>query len=89
MLRTAGWADVIYVQEHLALLHVLAANAGSLLSYERLLPDVWGRGYENSREYVRIYVGRLRSKLDDAEVEPLILTEPRAGYRLIRPNEPI
>lgn len=71
-----------------SLLHVLAANADSLLSYERLLRDVWGRGYEDSREYVRIYVGRLRSKLDDPGAEPLIVTEPRAGYRLVRPTNP-
>lgn len=70
-----------------SLLQVLASNVDSLLSYERLLRDVWGRGYEESREYVRIYVGRLRSKLEDDDTEPLIVTEPRAGYRLVRPAE--
>ncbi len=69
-----------------SLLQVLATNEGSLLSYEQLLRDVWGRGYEESREYVRIYVGRLRSKLDDPEAESLIVTEPRAGYRLVNPG---
>ena len=69
-----------------ALLHVLAANEGTLLSYERLLRDVWGRGYEGSREYVRVYVGRLRAKLEDPQGPPIIVTEPRAGYRLVRPD---
>lgn len=70
-----------------SLLTVLASNEGKLLSYERLLRDVWGPGYENSREYVRVYVGRLRNKLENPGSPPLIVTEPRAGYRLTSPPE--
>ncbi|MFV1990294.1 MAG: response regulator transcription factor [Acidimicrobiales bacterium] len=72
-----------------SLLRFLALNAGTLLSYEQLLREVWGRGYENSREYVRVYVGRLRSKLEDEDRPPLIVTEPRAGYRLVLPDESV
>ncbi len=68
-----------------SLLRYLAENEGVLLSYEQLLREVWGRGYENSREYVRVYIGRLRSKLEEPGGPPLILTEPRAGYRLVNP----
>ena len=68
-----------------SLLLCLATNRGALLSYERLLREVWGPGYETSREYVRVYVGRLRAKLEVGD-EPLILTEPRAGYRLVEPG---
>jgi len=69
-----------------ALLRYLALNEGTLLSYSTLLRAVWGLGYENSREYVRVYVGRLRSKLEDADGPPMIITEPRAGYRLVAPR---
>jgi len=69
-----------------SLLRHLALNEGTLLSYSTLLRAVWGLGYENSREYVRVYVGRLRSKLEDPEGPPMIITEPRAGYRLVRPQ---
>lgn len=69
-----------------ALLRYLALNEGTLLSYSALLRAVWGLGYENSREYVRVYVGRLRSKLEDADGPPMIITEPRAGYRLVAPR---
>lgn len=69
-----------------SLLQVLAVNEGRLLSYEQLLREVWGRGYESSREYVRVYVGRLRSKLEGPEGPSLIVTEPRAGYRLVAPE---
>ncbi len=69
-----------------SLLRYLALNKGVLLSYDALLREVWGRGYENSREYVRVYVGRLRAKLEDSDGPSLIVTEPRAGYRLVDPE---
>ena len=69
-----------------SLLRILAVNQGRLLSYEELLREVWGAGYQNSREYVRVYVGRLRSKLEKPDAPALILTEPRAGYRLVAPK---
>jgi two-component system KDP operon response regulator KdpE len=43
---------------------------------------VWGHGYETETEYLRVYVRRLRAKLEAEESAPLILTQPRAGYRL-------
>ena len=66
-----------------SLLQVLALNEGKLMSYRLLLREVWGPGYEESREYVRVYVGRLRAKPERAGYPPLIFTEPRAGYRLV------
>jgi two-component system KDP operon response regulator KdpE len=42
---------------------------------------VWGHGYETETEYVRVYVRRLRAKLEADGSTPLILTQPRAGYR--------
>ena len=47
-----------------------------------LLRRVWGHGYETETEYLRVYVRRLRAKLEAEESAPLILTQPRAGYRL-------
>ncbi len=69
-----------------SLLLTLALNEGKLMSYDQLLREVWGRGYESSREYVRVYVGRLRSKLEGEGSPQLIFTEARAGYRLIDPG---
>jgi two-component system KDP operon response regulator KdpE len=43
---------------------------------------VWGHGYETETEYVRVYIRRLRAKLEAADGAPLILTQPRAGYRI-------
>jgi len=64
-----------------ALLRELALNRGKLLSHAHLLRRVWGRGYETETEYVRVYVRRLRAKLESTGA-PLIVTQPRAGYRI-------
>src|SRR5580698_4923553 len=65
-----------------ALLRELARNQGKLLSRAHLLRRVWGRGYETETEYVRVYIRRLRAKLEPPGSPPLILTQPRAGYRI-------
>ena len=66
-----------------ALLRELAVNRGKLLTHAHLLRRVWGPGYETETEYVRVYVRRLRAKLEAEGGAPLILTQPRAGYRLV------
>src|SRR5271156_1417664 len=65
-----------------ALLRELAVNRGKLLTHAHLLRRVWGHGYETETEYLRVYVRRLRAKLEAEDAAPLILTQPRAGYRL-------
>ena len=65
-----------------ALLRELVNERGKVLTHAQLLRRVWGRGYETETEYVRVYVRRLRAKLEDGEGPPLILTQPRVGYRL-------
>jgi two-component system KDP operon response regulator KdpE len=65
-----------------ALLRELALAPGKLLSHAQLLRSVWGPGYETETEYTRVYVRRLRAKLEDPDGPALIVTEPRAGYRM-------
>lgn len=66
-----------------ALLRELATNPGVLLTHATLLRRVWGPGYETQTEYTRVYVARLRAKLEDEGARELITTEPRAGYRFV------
>jgi two-component system KDP operon response regulator KdpE len=66
-----------------SLLRELVTNRGKLLSHAHLLRRVWGHGYQTETEYVRVYVRRLRAKLETDEAEPLIITAPRAGYRFV------
>jgi two-component system KDP operon response regulator KdpE len=66
-----------------SLLRELVTNRGKLLSHAHLLRRVWGPSYQTETEYVRVYVGRLRAKLEDPDGPQLILTSPRAGYRFV------
>jgi two-component system KDP operon response regulator KdpE len=68
-----------------ALLRELVLNPGKLLTHAVLLRRVWGPGYETETEYTRVYVRRLRAKLESEDGPALIATEPRAGYRLVVP----
>ena len=69
-----------------ALLRELVLNPGKLMTHAMLLRRVWGPGYETETEYTRVYVRRLRAKLENDDGPTLIATEPRAGYRLTPPS---
>jgi two-component system KDP operon response regulator KdpE len=77
-----GGAAVHLTPTEFALLRELAVNRGKLLTHAHLLRRVWGRGYETETEYVRVYIRRLRAKLEPQGAAPVILTQPRAGYRI-------
>ncbi len=67
-----------------ALLQELALHPGKILTHETLLKRVWGPEYRSETEYVRIYIGRLRRKLEgEATPGVRILTEPGVGYYLV------
>ena len=66
-----------------ALLREFATNPGVLLTHAMLLRRVWGHGYETQTEYTRVYMARLRAKLEAPDGPPLFITEPRSGYRFV------
>jgi two-component system KDP operon response regulator KdpE len=64
------------------LLYHLVRNAGHVLRHETLLAKVWGREYVDEVDYLRVYIRRLRRKLEpDPERPRHILTERGLGYR--------
>jgi two-component system KDP operon response regulator KdpE len=66
------------------LLAYLATNAGRVLTHRQILEHVWGPGYENETQNLRVYVSQLRRKLDPDSAQPqMITTEPGVGYRFI------
>lgn len=66
------------------LLAYLAANADRVLTHQALLTHVWGFAEMDHVEYLRVYMGQLRKKLETNPDEPqVILTEPGIGYRFI------
>jgi two-component system KDP operon response regulator KdpE len=80
---TRAGAIVHLTPTEFALLRELATNRGKLLTHAHLLRRVWGPGYATETEYVRVYVRRLRMKLESEGAPPLILTQPRFGYSFV------
>jgi two-component system, OmpR family, KDP operon response regulator KdpE len=68
------------------LLETLATNAGRLCTHRFLLERVWGPGYGDESQYLRVYMANLRRKLDDPAAPQLLLTEPGMGYRFVVPE---
>lgn len=65
------------------LLAVLIKNAGKVLTHRYLLQQVWGPSHINETQYLRVYMGQLRHKLEQEPARPrYIITEPGIGYRL-------
>lgn len=65
------------------LLKQLAVYAGRVLTHRQLLVSVWGKEYQKESQYLRVYIGQLRRKLEPDPSRPrYIITEPGIGYRL-------
>jgi two-component system, OmpR family, KDP operon response regulator KdpE len=64
------------------LLH-LARNAGKVMTHRALLTAVWGAQSAHQPEYLRVFVGQLRKKLENETGRQYIQTEPWVGYRFI------
>jgi two-component system KDP operon response regulator KdpE len=64
------------------LLTHLVRNAGRVLTHRALLAAVWGGDYTQQAEYLRVFIGQLRKKIEPDPSKPrYILTEPWIGYR--------
>jgi len=64
------------------LLEMLVRTPGRLVSQQDLLHEVWGPTYGRETNYLRVYVGALRKKLEDDPSSPQhLITEPGMGYR--------
>jgi two-component system KDP operon response regulator KdpE len=65
------------------LLRILAQHSGKVLTHQFLLREVWGNEHVANTHYLRIFVGRLRQKIEARQDQPRILvTEKGVGYRL-------
>ena len=85
-LVTVGDRHVHLTPHEFNLLRLLAQNEGKLLTHKTILREVWGAAYQMESSYLHVYVSQLRRKLEPDPDEPrYILTEPRAGYRLVNP----
>jgi len=66
------------------LLRLFVQHAGKVLTHRQILREVWGTAHEENTQYLRVYMARLREKLElDPNNPPLFTTEPGVGYRLV------
>lgn len=64
------------------LLAQLVQGSGKVITHRQLLTAVWGPAHEEDVQYLRVFVGQLRQKIEPDPASPtLILTEPGVGYR--------
>ena len=80
---TRGSEEVHLTPIEFRLLAALIKHGGKVLTHEHLLSEVWGRGHEKHTQYLRIYIGGLRKKLEANSADPkVLLTEAGVGYKI-------
>jgi two-component system KDP operon response regulator KdpE len=66
------------------LMQLLAKNQGRVLTHQYLLKTIWGLTYQDETQYLRVFIGTLRKKIEDNPNAPQhIITESGVGYRLL------
>ena len=66
------------------LLSLLVKNEGKVLTHQYLLRAIWGPGYINQSQYLRVFIAQIRKKIEDDPNNPkFLLTESGVGYRFI------
>jgi two-component system KDP operon response regulator KdpE len=69
-------------QTEFNLLVFLAKNEGRVLTHQQLLKEIWGVGSQTETQYLRVFVGTLRKKIEDNPNNPVhLITENGVGYR--------
>lgn len=80
----AGRREVRLTPIEFKLLAFLVKHAGKVLTHQMILKEVWGPQHQNDVQYLRVYAGELRKKLEADSAQPrFVLTEPGVGYRLL------
>jgi two-component system, OmpR family, KDP operon response regulator KdpE len=70
------------------LLQVLAQHAGNVVTHQHLLKEVWGSIHVHDTHYLRIFVRKLRQKIEpNPDMPRILMTELGVGYRLAQPGE--
>ena len=80
---TRSGAEIKLTPKEFELLSFLARHAGRVVTHKQILTAVWGPAHAEDTQYLRVYVGQLRQKVEEHADDPrIILTEPGIGYRI-------
>ncbi|MDX2223197.1 MAG: response regulator [Rhodospirillaceae bacterium] len=81
-LVTVGGSPIRLSRKEYDLLKILVSHPGKVVTHQQLLQQVWGQAYVEETQYLRVYIGQLRQKLEKDAAQPQhLLTEPGVGYR--------
>jgi len=81
-LVTRDGAQVKLTPKEYDLLAVLFRNAGRVVTHRQILSSVWGPAHTEDTQYLRVFIGQLRAKIERDPTSPKIVkTEPGVGYR--------
>ena len=84
---TINGARVMLTPKEYRLLQLLAQHAGNVVTHQFLLKEVWGSPHLHDTHYLRIFVRKLRQKIEADPTQPrILLTELGVGYRLVVPE---
>src|SRR3984957_808350 len=72
------------------LLQILAQHSGNVVTHQFLLREIWGNEHVDDTHYLRIFVRKLRRKIEADPTQPrILLTELGVGYRLVASDPPV
>ena len=87
-LVTRDGAPIKLTPKEFRLLAFLGQNVGRVLTHKQILAAIWGPGHMEDTQYLRVFVGQLRRKIERDPTNPTILrTEPGVGYRAAEPSD--
>lgn len=70
------------------ILAYLMRYSGKVVTHRVLLQEIWGPEYIHETQYLRVFINRLRHKIEEEPSRPrYILTEPGVGYRMVSPSD--
>ena len=80
---TRAGTELSLTPKEFELLSFLVKHAGRGVTHKQILTAVWGPAHTEDTQYLRVYVGQLRQKIEEhADDTRIILTEPGIGYRI-------
>ena len=75
--------EVRLTPKEFELLSFLARHVGKVVTHRQILAAVWGPAHGADTQYLRVYIGQLRQKIERDPGDPrIIITEPGIGYRI-------
>lgn len=86
LVRHEVWVDgdkVTFTPKEYDLLRYFLIHRGKMLTHRQILSEVWGAAHTDDMQYLRVYVGQLREKIEpNPSLPAYVITEPGIGYRM-------